>query len=153
MKKNRYMFLLLAFCGCSSIAFNKSPQLKEEEAAAMTFEYPKKDVFDACVSTLQAEGWTVTDSNYEAGTISGIRHPDPGLPADAANLQRSARVTIAEAGAGKTEVKITAGLASPNPAGGAAAGAPAEKYLPKVCDPLLTSVRQTLLRGVNNASK
>lgn len=147
MKNSKYLFLVLLFCGCSGIAFNKSPEIKEEEAAAMTFEYPKKDVFDACVTTLQAEGWTVTASDYEAGTISGIRHPDPALPADASNVQRSARVTIAEAGAGKTEVKITAGLASPNPAVGAAAGAPAEKYLPKVCDPLLTSVRQTLLKG------
>lgn len=151
MKKSKYLLLALAFCGCSGIAFNKSPQLKEEEAAAMTFQYPKKDVFDACVSTLERNGWTVTASNYEAGTISGIRRPDPGLPADAENVQRSATVSIVEAGGGKTAVKITAALSSPNPAG-EPAGAP-PKVLPKVCDPLLSSVQETLLKGGRQPGK
>lgn len=147
MKNFKYLFLALAFCGCSSIAFNKSPQLKQEEVAGMTFQYPKKDVFGACVSALEANGWTVTSSNYEAGTISGIRHPNPGLPADAADVQRSATVSIVETGAGSTEVKITAGLISPNPAGGAAGDAVTVKNLPKVCDPLLSSVQAKLLNS------
>lgn len=153
MKKTRYLFLILAFCGCSSIAFNKSPQLKQEEAAAMTFEYPKKDVFDACISTLEADGWTVTASNYETGTISGIRHPNPGLPAGVENAQRSATVSIVESGPGKTDVKITAGLTAPNAEGEAAGGGLALKDLPKVCDPLLTSVHQTLLKNSKSTVK
>jgi len=150
MRKSGYLFLILAFCGCSSIAFNKSPQLKQEEAAAMTFEYPKKDVFDACISTLEANGWTVTASNYETGTISGIRHPNPGLP-PGAESERSATVSIVETAPGKTDVKITAGLAAPNAEGEAAGGGLALKNMPKVCDPLLTSVQQTLMKGKNTA--
>lgn len=149
MKKTRYLFLILAFCGCSSIAFNKSPQLKQEEAADMTFEYPKKDVFDACISTLEADGWTVTASNYESGTISGIRRPDPGLP-QGAESERSATVSIVETAPGKTDVKITAGLAAPNPEGEAAGGGLGVKSMPKLCDPLLTSVNQTLLKSGKN---
>jgi hypothetical protein len=117
----------------------------------MTFQYPKKDVFDACVSSLEANGWTVTASNYEAGTISGIRHPNPGIPEEAGTPQRTAAVSIVETGSGKTEVKITAGLSSPNPAGEAGA-AMTVKDLPKVCDPLLTSVQATLLKGRQTAA-
>ena len=112
----------------------------------MTFQYPKKSVFDACVSTLEANGWTVTTSDYAAGTIRGIHHPNPGLQAGAANAQRSATVSLIETAPGNTEVKITAGIVSPNPAG-EAAGAPSLKNLPSVCGPLLDSVRQTLLKS------
>ncbi len=153
MKNSKYLLLVLLFCGCSGIAFNKSPQLKQEEAAAMTFEYPKKDVFDACVSSLEANGWIVTDSSYETGTISGIMHPTPGLPAGGANVTRSATVSILESGTGKTDVKITAALISPNPAGEANGAQLGLTNLPKVCDPLLTSVQQTLLKGKSNIPK
>lgn len=145
MKNLKYFAVVLALWGCSSIAFNKSPQAKEEAAALMTFQYPKKDVFDACVRTLELNGWTVTLSNYAEGSISGIRRLASG--AAAAPAQQVARVRVVEKEAGKVEVRITAGLGSPDPGGKTAGGAPEVRNMPEVCRPLVNSLQETLLKS------
>jgi len=153
MKNVKYLLVALIFCGCADIAFNKSPRIKEEEVANETFQYPKKDVFDACLGSLEANGWTVTASDYGAGTISGIQRPYPGMAEGTGPARHTATVSLVENASGATEVKITAKLVSPNPAVEPPFDPQASKELPKVCDPLLNSVRATLLKGPQRLPK
>ena len=146
MKNIKYVFIVLAFWGCAGIAFNKSPEAKYEEIAGRTFQYPKKDVFNACVASLQANGWTVTGSNFETGSISGIRREDRGTPSDTDLVQQTATVSVVEVLPGQTEVKITSGLRYPKHGGAAAAGAAAAKKMPEVCVPFLNGAREALLK-------
>ena len=151
MKKARYLLFVAGLMGCASIGFNESPAAKYQEAANRTFQYPKKDVFDACVSSLEANGWTVTSYNYDTGGISGTRRPYPGEE-EIVKLQ-TATVSVVEVLPGKTEVKITAGLSSPNPGAPATGDALAAKELPKVCAPILDKVQETLLKGAKAGGK
>ncbi|MCX5791411.1 MAG: hypothetical protein NTY45_04215 [Elusimicrobia bacterium] len=146
MKNIKYLLIALFLGGCSGIAFNKTPEAKEDEVTGLTFEYPKKDVFDACVRTLESNGWTVTLSDYEEGVINGVRRPDSNAASESAPAQQTARVSVVEKVSGKTVVKITAGLSSPNPGGEAAGSAPVAKNMPEVCRPLLNSIQETLLK-------
>ena len=147
MKNIMCAFVVLTFWGCSGIAVNKSPAEKHEEIAGRTFQYPKKDVFNACVASLRSNGWTVTGSNYENGSISGIRRGDRATPSDADHVQQTAAVSVVEVQPGQTEVKIISGLRYPNPGGAAA------KKMPEVCVPFLNSARETLLKGPTSAVK
>ena len=149
MKKIKYGLLVLAFCGCSSVALNKSPAEKYEEIAGRTFKYPKKDVFNACLTSLRSNGWTVTGSDYGAGSISGIRREDRGAPSDADLVQQTAAVSVIEVLPGQTEVKITSGLRYRDP-GGAAAGA---GKMPEACVPILNGTRKALLKSRRGAVK
>lgn len=153
MKNIKCLLVVLLFWGCSGIAFKKSPEKKYEEISGMTFQYPKQDVFDACVSSLEANGWAVRTANYETGAISGVRRQNPGAAAETAPVQQTATVSVVEKASGQIEVKITAGLSSPNPAGEGAGSALVVKNMPKVCAPLLTSVQETLLKSRQNAVK
>jgi hypothetical protein len=146
MKNAKYLLAALFFCGCSSIAFNKSPQAKYEEAASRTFEFPKTDVFNACVDSLKQGGWTVTSSDLASGGITGVRGPGPGPASRTAPAGQTARVSVVEVLPGKVEVKITAGLSEANAASASAAGAPTALNLPQVCEPFLNSVQQTLVK-------
>ncbi len=153
MKNIKFLFVVLAFWGCSGIAFNKSPEQKYEEIAGRTFQYPKKDVFNACLTSLQSNGWTVTSSNYETGSISGIRREDRGAPSDADLVQQTAAVSVVEVLPGQTEVKITSGLRYPNHGAAAAIPPAAAKKMPEVCMPFLNSTQETLLKGPQSSVK
>ena len=153
MKNIKYLLVVLAFWGCSSIAFNRSPVEKYKEIAGRTFQYPKKDVFNACIRSLEANGWTVTTANYETGAISGIRREDLAAPAETDLIQQTATVNVVEVRPGQTEVKITAGLRYPNPGGAGISGAPVAKKMPEVCLPFLNSAQETLLKGSQSGVK
>jgi hypothetical protein len=148
MKNIKYLLIVLAFWGCSSIGFYKSPEAKYQEIAGRTFQYPKKDVFNACLNSLKASGWTVTSSDLETGAISGTRDASSEADVD----RQTATVSVVEGKAGQTEVRITAGLQSPNPGGKAASDAPAVKKMPKMCEPFLNSVQETLLKVPQNGA-
>ena len=155
MKNIKYLLAFLALLGCSSVALYKSPQVqaKNEEMARTTYQYPKKDVFDACLTSLKNNGWNVSTSNYATGEISGTRQTEPDVMAGAESGPQTATVSVVEVLPGQTEVKITAGISSPNPGGAAAGGKVKVKNMPRMCVPLLDNIHETLVKAPKPGGK